>query len=152
MTTNTGMLNAFPGTLPKLARRWNLLLEEVLWILWRGRISTLHRWFKAFHQPKEWSWAYVSLATTLNLEWKIVARACLNCCVSIYNYESGMADCGSGSLELLCLWLQLWIWNERLWLRLTWCGFEACRWPPFPPFQVQGEMMAKTQLQYFSIF
>ena len=33
----------------------------------------------------------------------------------------------------LCLWLQLWNWCGRLWLRLIWCGFEACRWPSFPP-------------------
>lgn len=32
-----------------------------------------------------------------------------------------------------CLWLQLWNWCDRLWLRLAWCGFEACRWPSFPP-------------------
>ena len=53
--------------------------------------------------------------------------------VSGYNSESGMTNCGSGSLEVLYLWLQLWIWNERLWLRLAWCGFESCRWPPFSP-------------------
>jgi len=29
MTNNSGMLNAIPGTLPKMARSWSLLLEEV---------------------------------------------------------------------------------------------------------------------------
>jgi len=33
MTNNSGMLNAIPGTLPKLARSWSLLLEEVFSIL-----------------------------------------------------------------------------------------------------------------------
>ena len=98
MTTNTGMLNAFLGTLPKLERSWSLMLEEVIWILWRWIISTSHRWFKVVHQPKECSWASVSLTTTLNLEWQVVAQAHLN----------------------FCLWLQLWIWNDRLWFRLAW--------------------------------
>ena len=127
------MLNPFPGILPKLARSWSLMLEEVLQILWRGLISTSHRWFKVVHQPKAYSWASVSLATTLNMEWKIVAQARLNCYVSGYNFESGMIGCGLGSLELICLWLQIWIWNDTLWLRFAWCRFEACRWPSFPP-------------------
>ena len=53
--------------------------------------------------------------------------------VSSYNSESGMTSSGSSSLELLCLWLQLWIWNERLWLRLAWSDFKACTWPSFSP-------------------
>ena len=135
------MLDAFPRTLTKLARSWSLLLEEVSQIIWRERISASHRLFRADHQPNACSWVSVSLATTLNLEWQVVAQARLNCCVSGYNSESGMTGCGLGSLELLCLWLQLWFWNDRcgssslellclwlqiwiwiewLWLRLAW--------------------------------
>ena len=33
MTKNFGILNEIPGTLPKLARSWSLLLEEVFSIL-----------------------------------------------------------------------------------------------------------------------
>ena len=53
--------------------------------------------------------------------------------VSGYISKSGMMNCGSGSLELLCLWVQLWTWNERLWLRLAWSVIEACTWTPFSP-------------------
>ena len=53
--------------------------------------------------------------------------------VSGYISESGMTNCGSGSLELLCLWPQLWTWNDRLWLGLAWSVVEACTWPPFSP-------------------
>ena len=43
---------------------------------------------------------------------------------------------------LLCLQLWIWVWMTlalglgsrfRLWLRLTWCIFEACRWSSIPP-------------------
>ena len=50
----------------------------------------------------------MSLARTLNLEWRIVAQAHLNDCVCGYNSKYGMRD-------------------------LAWCGVEACRWPPFSP-------------------
>ena len=116
-----------------MERIWSLLLEELSLIIWGGIISTSHRSFKVDHKPKEFSWQSMFLATTLNLEWQVVAQARLNCCVSSYNSESGMVGCGSGSLELLCLLLQLWIWYGREWRRLTRCGFEACRWPSFPP-------------------
>ena len=53
--------------------------------------------------------------------------------ISGYISESGMTNCGSGSFELLCLWLQLWTWNEKLWLRLVWFVVKACTCPPFSP-------------------
>jgi len=145
------MLEAFPGTQPKLARSWRLLswrllLEEVFLIYEREtfdlkegrsttcdgfRLSTNQRWwFKVVHQPKACSWASVSLATSLNLEWRIVAQARLNCCVSGYNSEHGMRDCGSGSLDLMS---------------------KLVHDHHFPPYQGQGKMMAKTQLQVCSI-
>jgi len=52
------MLNAIPGTLPKLERSWCLLLEEVFSILFTGIF------------------------------------------VSGYNSETGVAGCGSGSLDV----------------------------------------------------
>ena len=58
MTNNFGMLNAIPGTLPKLARSWCLLLEEVFSI-------------------------------------------CSRASVSGYNSETGVAGCGSGSLDVI---------------------------------------------------
>ena len=130
MTTNSGMLDAFPGTLPKLARSWSLMLEEVSRILWRGRVSTSHRWFKAEHQPKKFSWESVSLARNLNMEWQVVPQARLNFCVSGYNSESIMRDCGSGSLDMTSKLLH----DHH-----------------FPPCHGQGEMMAKTKLQVCSI-
>ena len=51
--------------------------------------------------------------------------------VSGYISESGMRDCGLGSLDVASKLLD----DHHL-----------------PPYQVQGEMMAKTQLQYCSIF
>jgi len=40
ISTNTGTISVVPGTLPSMARSWNLLLEEVSIMLWRGRYST----------------------------------------------------------------------------------------------------------------
>ena len=74
----------------------------------------------------------MSLATTLNLEWQVVAQARLNCYVSGYNSESGMRDCGSGSLDVA--------------LKLV----DDHHFPA--PCQVIGEVMVKTQLQVCSIF
>ena len=146
ITNNSGMLEAFPGTQPKLARSWRLLLEEVSLIYEREtfnlkegrsttcdglRLSTNQRWcFKAVHQLKACSWASMSLATSLNLEWRIVAQARLNCCVFGYKSEHEMRDSCSSSLDLMS---------------------KLVHDHHFPPYQGQGEMMAKTQLQVFSI-
>ena len=51
--------------------------------------------------------------------------------VSGYNSESGMTGCGLGSLDV---------------------ASKLVDDHHFPPCQVQGEMMAKNQLQDFSIF
>lgn len=76
MTNNYGMLNAITGTLPWLARSWSLMLEELSPILWRD-VSTPHRWFSVDYQLKAWWGAYLSMATTLNVVWKVMAEACL---------------------------------------------------------------------------
>ena len=55
----------------------------------------------------------------------------LNCCFSGYNSESRMTGCGSGSLDV---------------------ASKLVDDHHFPPCQVQGEMMTKTQLQDCSIF
>ena len=81
------MLNAIPGTLPKLARSWSLLLEEVFSIcdglrmtknsVIPGTLPNLARsWCLLLEEVFSiCSWASLSLATTLKLVWQVVAQA-----------------------------------------------------------------------------
>ena len=102
LPTTLECFEAFPGTQPKLARSWRLLLEEVFLIYERDtfdlkegrsttcdgfRLSTNQRWwFKVFHQPE---------------------GMLMGIHVSGYISESGMTNCGSGSLELLATTLNM---------------------------------------------